>query len=374
MDVGNDQEKDKTPDSQEMKIGILTFHACCNFGAVVQAWALQTYLTGCGQDAVVINYEPVRATLPWWMVALRRRDFKRLYRDWQFRFFRRCHMCETKQVSSVSDVAALGLDAVVVGSDQVWNVEYFTKPDGRYNELYFLHGDIGKAKKLAYAASIGHGGWADYRWKEELLADVRDFDAISVREEVARNELAAFGVDATLVPDPTLLLEREDYCRIAMTPNIGKPYVFSYLLSEYNRVRPIVERVSLAKRTDAYLTALSSIHDSNVDFLSPGKWLGGIRGARFVITDSFHGTALSIIFNIPFATVLKFDKPKMNSRVTELLERTGLSGRIAESAEDALRFFDEPVDWNAVNRRLEEIRKCGRIWLEERINPLSGQC
>ena len=346
-----------------MKIGILTFHSSYNYGAIVQAWALQTHLLRYGHDVFIINYEPVRSTLPWWTVSLRKRDFKRFVRDWQFHSFRRRYLHETNNVSSVSEIALLGLDAVIVGSDQVWNVQYFTRADGGYNDIYFLRGNLGNTRKLAYAASIGHGGWGNYCWKNELYTDIKAFDAISVRETVAMKELKSFGIESSLVPDPVLLLDRTDYNCLMCSHKVGEPYIFSYLLSEYMHVRPMVEAISLATRTNAYLVVLSDLHNSKVDIISPNRWLSAIANAKFVITDSFHGTALSIVFNVPFVTFLKSNKPAMNARVTELLAVVGLSDRVVSSASEILKKMHDTIEWNVVNNRLAVLRENGRMWL-----------
>jgi len=350
-----------------MKIGILTFHWCYNYGAIIQAWALQTYLSSCGHEVFVINYEPTRSRLPWWTVSLRQHSLRRLARDIHFHSFRRYRLCETIEVLSVTDIAELALDAVIVGSDQVWNIKYLTWPSGKYNDVYFLHGDLGKTKKLTYAASIGHGGWRDYRWKEDLLSDIRDFDAISVRETVARDELAAFDVNSILVPDPTLLLDSKDYDEITQPINVEKSYIFAYLLSEYDKVRPMVDRARLETHKDAYMVAPSRLQDSTFGMLAPGKWLSAIRHSSFVITDSFHGTALSVIFNIPFATILKPGMTMMNGRVTGLLNAVRLDNRIVSSASDIVTLMNEPIKWDAVNGRLDRMRARGCSWLAENL-------
>ena len=351
----------------KMKIGILTFHWCYNYGAVIQAWALQTHLSECGHEAFIINYEPTRTRLPWWTVALRQRSFRRFLRDSQFRAFRKHRLCETLRVLSVTDIATLGLDAVIVGSDQVWNVQYLTWPSGKYNSIYFLHGDLSGIRKIAYAASIGHGGWGDYRWREDLLSDIRDFDAVSVREYVAQDELTSFGIKSTVVPDPSLLVKLSAYDQIIKPPNENRPYVFSYLLSEYERVRPMVDEVCGIKKKKVHIVTLSRLGDSKLEFLAPERWLSAIRYADFVITDSFHGTALSIVFNVPFAAVLKSDKTAMNARITGLLDAVGLNDRIATSSSGILNLMDKLVDWNSVNDRLERMRSIGKEWLVKNL-------
>lgn len=348
-----------------MKVGILTFHWCYNYGAVIQAWALQTYLSDCGHEAVIINYEPTHTRLPWWTVALRQHSLRRYLRDAKFRAFRKQRLCETLMVSSVADIAALGLDAVIVGSDQVWNVQYHTCPNGKYNSLYFLHGDLGGTRKFAYAASIGHGGWWDYRWREDLLSDIRDFDAVSVREHVAQNELASFRIKSTVVPDPSLLVKPSAYDRIIKPLDENRPYVFAYLLSEYDRIRPMVEKACGINQ--AHMVSLSHINESRLRLLAPEKWLSAIRNADFVITDSFHGTALSIAFNVPFATILKPNKTAMNARVTGLLDAVGLNDRIVVSSSDILDLMGKRADWNNVNARLERMRSVGKEWLAKNL-------
>ena len=350
-----------------MKIGILTFHWCYNYGAIIQAWALQSCLSSFGHEVFVINYDPTRSQLPWWMVALRQRSLRRFARDMYFHLFRRRHFCETVAVSSIKDIAALSLDAVIVGSDQVWNVQYLTCPSGKYNDVYLLHGSLGETKKLTYAASIGHGGWRDYRWKDDLIADIRAFDSISVREAVACDELAAFGVISTLVPDPTLLLKVKDYEKITRSKKTKKPYIFSYLLSEYDKVLPMVEHVSRETHKDFYVVSPSHLKESEFCFLDPCKWLSALRYSSFVVTDSFHGTMLSLIFNVPFATVLKPGAPKMNSRVTGLLNAVGLGSRIASSVSDIIAFMNNPINWSDVNGRIDKMRAQGCAWLTENL-------
>lgn len=351
-----------------MKVGILTFHWCYNYGAVIQAWALQTYLSDCGHETFIINYEPTRTLLPWWTVALRQHSFRRFLRDMQFRAFRKHRLCETLNVSSMADIAALGFDAIIVGSDQVWNVQYLTWPSGKYNGNYFLHGDLCRARKLAYAVSIGHGGWRDYCWKEDLLSDIRNFDAVSVRECVAQDELTSFGIKSTVVPDPVILVNPSVYDRIITPRNENGPYVFSYLLSEYDRVRPMVDKVCGIKKKIVHIVTLSHLSDSKLGFLAPEKWLSAVRYASFAITDSFHGTALSIVFNVPFAVVLKSNKTAMNARITGLLAAVGLNDRIATSSSDILNLMDKQIDWNNVNGRLRHMRSVGKEWLAENLH------
>ena len=230
-----------------------------------------------------------------------------------------------------------------------------------------MHGGLGNAKKLTYAASIGHGVWRDYRWKDDLLTDIRAFEAISVREAVARDELASLGVNSTLVPDPTLLLDVKDYDKIMQPITTKKPYIFAYLLSEYDRVRPMMERVRLETHKGVHLLAPSYLKDSTFAILDPSKWLYAISHSSFVITDSFHGTALSLVFNVPFATILKPGLSMMNGRVTGLLNTFGLDHRVASSASDIIALMNEPIKWDVVNGCMERTRATGRSWLAENL-------
>lgn len=350
-----------------MKIGILTYHFAINYGAVIQAWALSRHLADLGHDVHVINYDPVKGRLPWWARLLYHGRWQMLIRTMKFRLFRRSHLRETVTVDDVRDIERLSLDAVVVGSDQVWNIDFFKESDGHFNRVYLLCGLSSGVKSIAYAASMGEGLPVGYPWREEFSAALRQFDAVSVREQFACNELLKLGIAAQRVIDPTLLVSDVAYDLIARKKEDGRPYLFSYLLTELDRGLWLCGQYQEAKGCPLELVTLRDVNGQRRANPSPAKFLSLLRNAQFAITDSFHGVALSIAFNVPFAVLLKQSEPGQNARVVELLDRLSLSGRIVGPDLDAGHVFDSEIDWTVVNEEVSSLRKQGRLFVKEAL-------
>ncbi len=348
-----------------MKIGILTFHFAINYGAVIQAWALSQYLTGLGHDVRIINYNPAKVKLPWWIRTIWHKQWQSLYRTQKFMWFRRMHLKETKTVNNVRNIESLNLEAIIVGSDQVWNVDFFKQKDGKFNPVYFLEGVSTRAKKIAYAASMGEALPLDYRWREELIQALEAFDARLVREDFAKRELLKLGVSSEWVIDPTLLVNPNVYDELTSKEEGRKPYLFSYLLTQIDDGLNLCERYRKLKPYELRLVTLRPIKNKNLVFLSPRQWMSLLRNARFVITDSFHGVALSIAFNVPFAVLLKQASAGQNTRIIELLDRTGLADRIIDTKSLNEAVFAKEIDWTSVNEHIRDFRMSSARRLEE---------
>ena len=346
-----------------MRIGILTFHFAINYGAVVQTWTLSRLLSSLGHDVCIINYIPLIPRYPWWVSALYHKDIQHFVRTLKFKRFRRRNMIETRRVSTVEEIEDLDLDAVVVGSDQVWNVDFFKQPNGMFNQVYFLSGMSSRVRKVAYAASMGGPLPENYPWRGELIASLREFDFRSVRERQALENLLRLGLSAQCVIDPTFLLPCNAYDELTVKKDVKRPYLFSYLLTEIERGLSLCRDYLEKKCCSFRLTTIRPVRDKNVCVPSPDQWLSLIRNAQFVITDSFHGVALSIVFNVPFVALLKSTEPGQNARIIELLERLSLSDRIASSFSDGIPAFGRAINWCAVNEKVSELKKTGRQFL-----------
>lgn len=349
-----------------MTVGILTFNFAINYGAVIQAWALSRQLKSKGHTVKIINYNPARRGLPWWIRVLMARSWWRFVQTVKFHLFRTKYLSESHVVRDVKDLEHVGFDAIVVGSDQVWNVEYFTEPDGHYNRMYFLAKLSKRIRRIAYAVSIGHGQWNTYSLKEELLADVRAFDHVSVREKFAQEKLAHLGLASICVPDPTLLIQQAEYDALSRIKPKRQPYIFSYLLTEVDRGREVCEECQKCLCFPVRMAMLQTKTGNENLPPSPRQWLELLRNASFMITDSFHGVALSIVFNVPFIALLKPNKQGMNARIVDLLSFVGLSERVVES-HVPLWLLTQDIDWKQVNDRVRDMRETGAAFLEEAL-------
>lgn len=250
-------------------------------------------------------------------------------------------------------------DTYIVGSDQVWRPKYMYGEGSIYN--YFLdfteHQDV---KRIAYAASFGVPDWEfNDRETKECSRLIKKFDAVSVREDSGVTQCENyFGVNATHVLDPTLLLEREDYIKLIEAENEPhhKDRVFCYFLDDSKEKEFISDAVSnylgLSKFSimpTEYYYNVGKKQINKCKYKSVTAWLQAFNDADFIITDSFHGTVFSIIFNKPFITIANKDRGL--SRFKSLLKIFGLDDRLIFSREDLDEFIiKRSIDFNKVNK------------------------
>ncbi len=303
-----------------MKIGLINFCYGHNYGAVLQCLALSRVLTSKGHDVSVIDYRPATATPQafwqgWglrsdpsltkarvrWIELLHGASVRRGFSRFKASTMRFTEACTT--VADVERVAA-GFDAVVVGSDQVWNECFFERP------VYFL-GFPFRGKRIAYAACCGHAPTAAAQGSlESVRSWLRAFDSISVRNEVTCQFVTrCIGNTCDVVADPTLLC---DYSSDIKAPawRSDKGYIISYVLGKEihggNSAaislirRQLGDLPTVAVSSAAHLPDLSPWADRRIYDADPGEWLGWFASAEFVYTNSFHGLLFALILQKPF--------------------------------------------------------------------------
>lgn len=245
----------------------------------------------------------------------------------------------------------------IVGSDQIWNPNFIKNME----KIYFLEFND-SAKKISYAASLGMSKWPK-EFEQKILPWLEKFDSISVREESGAKYLRNLGLDAVCVCDPTVLHSGDFYRKEF---NVGKKleyinekFVFKYFL------RGVVSQID-------------GIKNIIVDFqnkktmVTVSRWLSLIDNSEFVLTDSFHCVVFCILFHKPFAVFANNSKQlnEMNDRFLTILGRTNLEYRILqgnETEEQILKIVKKEIDWEQVDRVLEEWRNYSKKWLMEAI-------
>ena len=257
----------------------------------------------------------------------------------------------TKDLKEAADTR---FDAVIVGSDQVWRPDYV--PDIENFFLTFLSGD---PKRIAYAASFGTAN-PIYSDKERKVCGkgFEQFDLVTVREVSAIKVIKDFGWKYRKSPmqvlDPTMLLPRKHYESLIKTEASKiKGEMLCYVLDSDDYKQKLIEDVCTKN-------GLKPVHFLEKDvwkkpgFVLPSieSWLAAFRDAEFVVTDSFHGTVFSIIFNKPFVTCV--NAVRGADRFDSLLSQFGLT--------DCLYFNDKKYspmvfDWPNVNSILERKKK-----------------
>lgn len=302
-----------------MKVAILTYHnSPNNAGAVLQAWALQRTLEKLGHEAVVIDYHRKRGDAnKWWRFgslsgiyyAMKRFPLEML-RQSRCNAFRRRYLNLTPEEYG-DRVQYRDADAFITGSDQVFNPVH-----NEMNSDFLLDFVPSGKRRVSYGASFGTKDF-NAEYSVMLKTCLPKFDALSVREEsgVATIKNIA-GIDSLLVLDPTLLLDADEYRplmaggRSASPPN--EPYVFMYIIGNHPDARLIAlekareigaKRIVVMTngRAEWHLPQLGTFRRIHV--YSPSDFLAHIASAAYVVTNSFHGTAFSIVFNRPFVSL-----------------------------------------------------------------------
>lgn len=370
----------KTSGNQK-RVGVLTLPFNTNIGGNLQGYALMETLRQLGHMPVLINRrhppkveglelpEAPRGPLLGNVITIPQGPNKRFIEE---------HITPITGEFLSSDqlsrsVDRYAFDAVIVGSDQVWRPMYAKTLLADFF-LGFLPEHSRQVKRISYAASFGAPKWEFNKEQTDLASTLaRRFDAISVREDSAvelcqRN----LGVEAKHVLDPTMLLTAEHYAKLA-APKAGGAaagQLLAYVLDRTEDKAKVIQTLSNRLSVGAYSTnglsfeaAATALGDKSVEC-----WLASIHDAAFVITDSFHGTVFSILFNRPF---IAYGNPKRGmARFTSLMKMVGLEDRlVVKSSEIDVEKMLQPIDWAAVNRRLEALRVDSKQFL---ISALQG--
>ena len=384
-----------------MEILILTQPLHTNYGGLLQAYALQQILKGMGHDVVTDRLGVVRK-LPLWNRALRflyhavQFCILKNYRYYPYRYLFVSFDKESKAKRSISintdrfvnthidtiDLltrsnesvidAVRQFDAIVVGSDQVWRATMSDIP------TYFL--SFTKAinvKRIAYAASFGTDDLNEYSKMDMKIASesIKLFDAVSVREKsgvhLGRDY---FKMDAVHVLDPTMLLSKDDYLKLIeeedkpCSENILLTYVLDRTQEKNDIIQRVGEALHLTSCENGAVKYFSNVVESNVSeciYPSVSRWVAGFRDAQFVVTDSFHGTVFSIIFNKPFVAIL--NSKRGSSRFISLLSVLGLENRLISTTNDLLEEHLKPIDYTEVNKILNDWRYLSISFMERHL-------
>jgi hypothetical protein len=337
-----------------MRIGIMTFHASCNCGSMLQAFALQHVLqTRYGADVEIIDYSnaeqrnlygvldfmPRRSALKNDLDVLRTgamgyvKQRNADYKEFKTHYFNLSPKSYTKK-EQLSDVAER-YDLLVAGGDQVWNVSCRDQDDA-----YFLDfADGSKVRKVAYSPSLGGRNInrysPDIEHHKRLLAD---FERISVREGNGQKWLQELtGREVPIIADPTMLLTKEEWREALPLEDIDRDYIFYYSFSYADkRDNDALMEVSrhLGKPViilDGKQWKMWKLADYGVELYprtGPIAFLSLIDHASLVITQSFHGSVLSAVFEKPFISINnQIGTGSEDDRAMFILSQLGLTDR-----------------------------------------------
>lgn len=357
-----------------MRVGIVTFQHANNYGALLQAYALQRSVKQLNQQCDIITYESGYIEAPYSFSQLKRKGFKAwvvgiigyvcyLPRKKKCNAFRK-NMTYSRKVNR-KDVSDLNdeYDIFIAGSDQVWNY----KLTG--GDMNFLLGFVrDNKKKNSYAASIGLNEIEPYM-HDVYIKNLMQFKNISVRERRAKeiiSELA--GIDCKVVVDPTLLLKAQEWEDvIADTVEKGN-YIVVYQLGISKRFTDYVKDLAATKGLKVkYIPFPLGGHVKSQSMLTigPSEWLGLFKQAQYVVTDSFHGIVFSLVFHKQFMVEVNETNKNVGGRIYDLLQMVNLEKRMLNAKEPDN--IDFKIDFEKVDVVLSSQREQSKNYLKMMI-------
>ena len=373
------------------KVGIVTLHFSINYGAILQCMALQNYLNKRGNETEVVDYVPDYLQEYWrpWIspidackkrliycgknpvktsgimiktffrtIGLNKNYFskKKKYDKFQS-FLSRYVKLSSKHFSDIDELEAKcsRYDVIFSGSDQVWNPS-FTK--GKIDEVYLLNFGEGKYTKATYAASSGIMGNDEYLGM--LAHNIKDIPYISVREKSLAKSLNSkdSNLNVTRVIDPTLLIGADEWKKYESTAGVPKEkYILVYCLKQHEEIAQVLSVLKQKLEIPVVDLSPSQVSNEKQDTLNesscgPDEFLGFIDKAEFVITNSFHASVFSILFEKKFLTI---PDDSTGSRMVDLLGDFMLMDRVYDSTRDVAEYLDD-VDYSKAREQLRILR------------------
>ena len=259
------------------------------------------------------------------------------------------------------------VDVLIAGSDQIWNPDL---TGGTWDETYFLKFNQ-NGKKIAYAPSFGET--RSLALGNDLLKMLSDFDALSIREQGAAEKIRdEFGLKMEVVCDPVMLVE--DFSSFLDPKPLGQDFILNYSLLSPDITNDIAQKLSEKEKVqvrrvcdDWKIWKYSSLAEFAI---GPVRWLNLINQASYVITDSFHATLFSILFQKKFVSFLFNKERGRSNRIFSLLNACGLESRVAganESLNEITSHLNQPVDWEKAKYLIRQLRASSKSYLQSEI-------
>lgn len=377
-----------------MRIGILTLPLHTNYGGILQAYALQTVLERMGHEVVVFDCPLRKFELPIWKKPLcySKRIIKRyilqdkgtLINKERIDFEKERYFRKNTQpfinahihryvVRKLEDIKKDDIDAIVVGSDQIWRMLYFKSMwfTKRAANAFLAFTAGWNIKRIAYAASFGNNNPEIPEGEiEDCKQAISKFDAVSVREKngvkICKD---LFGIDAKWVLDPTMLLQLSDYIKLIGNKKDENSHgmLMSYVLDEYPEVAELRSKIAKEKNLKVNISNVADNGSDKSGVLPQPPvehWLQSFLDADYIINDSFHACVFSILFHKQFTVY--GNKDRGMERFTSLLSMFGLEDRLVTNVNEYKPLPD--IDYTKVDKILNEKRKEAVVFLKNNLH------
>lgn len=370
-----------------MNIKTITCHDVYNYGASLQAYALQTFLEKKGHEVEIIDYLPSYKAkrYDWFSIPKEsklytlseipilnslcglishRREFKYWLRYKRFVSFKKKYLhCTPKTYTSFCDLDAdcPVADFYIAGSDQIWNTRYINGTDPSFYCSFVK--DCNKC--ISYAASFATSE-LDSKWKKFVKKQLANFKAISVRELSGVKIAESLGYKATAVLDPVFLLNKNDWDSLCREHHKEKYLIVYDFLRNDLRIREICHRIAKENGLAVYSLndgGTTEWAEKNICNAGPVEFLEWIRDASFVVSTSFHATAFSVIFEREFITFPLVGHGN-SSRMSDFLGRLSLGERYI-NGDVPIHFI--PINYDKVNKIKKNMQNKSREWLLQQL-------
>lgn len=384
-----------------MKIGLLNFYFANNYGATLQCYALYSTLKKCGHEVEIIDYRPKEILNAYHMKLNIFKDkvqelkgekfsvtyiIKLLHRILQYYFW---YIANWKLVikmkkfddfidKNLPDVSARynsyeeiisnppKCDCYIAGSDQIWNMD---NTGGKLDKTFFLKFGKKNVTRVVYGASCG---------KEDLLEEdvnciinyCENIDAVSVREQSLMSQLYKNKTNLSLskVCDPVFLIDKEEWDKVKIFKGKEDEYILLYLLDKNKYLQDIINEIKIAyPHYKIYDISYKKNNINGIDkwkqSCGPDCFLSYISNAKMIITDSFHGTAFSIIYHKVFVSLVRRDT---GIRITDLLVNIKLANQIYDPKRN-IKNYSESIDFSYAEKYIKKEKEKSLTFLYNSI-------
>lgn len=354
-----------------MKAGILTFHDADNYGAVLQAYSLKKSLSNY-TDCEIINYYNDYFHRPYIAHRMPAKLMAKLHqkavakKTMAFQKFRDHYLTCGSPTLNDAQLELLNdkMDLFISGSDQVWNLKCSGGKD-----CYFLPFVKDNAKKASYAASLGTDTPEFDDYYKELI---RQFHFISMREGSGCTYVKdVIGRECVHVLDPTFLLKTAEWESLLQGRAFSLPkenYIVIYEVVNGRNTRAFARKLSKEKRMPVYCITASNRMDRGIKAVrdaGPLEWIHLIKNSAYVVTNSFHGLAFSLIFNKQFFIELLPNKAAANARILEMLDAVHLTERVF--GKQGIKNVEGNIDYAPVNSIIDEARVASIKYIQDML-------
>lgn len=351
-----------------MKIKTITCHDVYNSGASLQAYALMKYLQELKHDVEIIDYKPdylnnhykllkignkkyeknfiyqilyLTIKLPGRILSLKT---KKKYDDFKKNYLNITNMRYTSNEDLKNNLPIA--DTYIAGSDQIWNTMFKNGKD----PAFYLDFVPDEKNKLSYAASFALDS-IPKEFIENTKKMLNRLDNISVRETSGLNVLESMNIKGGIqVLDPVFLLDKSKWENLCVNLNVNEKYVFVYDFDKSVLIEKIANHIAKEKKLKIYTVFNSEYSDKYLRNMGPQEFITYIKNAEYIVSNSFHATAFSIIFQKKFYVIDR--KEEINARMRDLLTLLSIEDRLLN--EDYFeRNLNDCINYKPVLSKLE---------------------